>query len=67
MFYLLLFYACAFGYAQYRMQTEMKRLAKMERRIDRRGADMLRLWIITALQCLSLHVDREAMAGLLFL
>ena len=28
---------------------------------------MLRLWIITALQCLSLHVDREAMAGLLFL
>ena len=37
MFYLLLFYACAFGYAQYRMQTEMKRLAKMERRIDRRG------------------------------
>ena len=31
------------------------------------GADMLRLWIITALQCLSLHVDREAMAGLLFL
>lgn len=28
---------------------------------------MLRIWIIGALQVLSLHVDRELMAGLLFL
>lgn len=37
MFMLSLFYACAFGYTQYRVQAEMKRLAEMKRRTDRRG------------------------------